>query len=154
MFFCIQAGRDPREVPEFPPQYTATGYILLPYCELREPFTAYYDAVAGKSRIDYYGGEMKTFQISGDDGGTYKVVWAPNNETHIPEQNCFASGPSGPQGIIPDLTGFKFVRTESCYTDSTTILKNLLSQSTKCYRFENAVKKFDRVSKYVFWANQ
>lgn len=98
---------------------------------------------------------MKTFQISSEkDGGTYKVVWSPNNKTHVPEQNCYASGPSEPQGIIPDLKGFKFIRTEPCYTDTTTILKNLLAQSDKCYRFELTVQKFERVSKYVFWANQ
>ena len=97
---------------------------------------------------------MKTFQIAGDDGGTFKVVWAPNNETHVPEQSCFASGPSAPQSILPDLSTFKFIRTEGCYTDSSTLLGNQLSRAAKCYRYETSVQKYDRVSKYVFWASQ
>lgn len=64
--------------PEFPKAYTATGYILLPYANLTEPFTANYDADQKKSRIDYYDGTMKTFQINAPytnspSGANFKV---------------------------------------------------------------------------------
>lgn len=40
--------------------YTATGVLKLPYAEIEEQFTAWYDADQGKSRIDYYNGEIST----------------------------------------------------------------------------------------------
>lgn len=36
--------------------YTVEGTLQLPYAEITEPFSAYYDAKNNKSRIDYYGG--------------------------------------------------------------------------------------------------
>nr|ALC78846.1 peptidase C1A cysteine proteinase-1 [Dermanyssus gallinae] len=141
----------PRGAPEFPPSYTASGYILLPYCELREPFTAYYDGESDRSRIDYYDGEMKTFV---GKSGTFKVVWSPNEKTHIPELNCYEAGPAKSQSILPDLTNFTFVRVEPCETDSTHIVKPLLRGADKCYRYEKKVDNFGRVSKYTFWASQ
>ncbi|OQR78205.1 hypothetical protein BIW11_02776 [Tropilaelaps mercedesae] len=135
--------------PVFPQTYTASGYILLPYCELREPFTAYYDAESGQSRIDYYEGEMKTFT---GPAGTFKVVWSPNEKTHIPEEQCYTAGPALAQPVLPDLSGFTFIRTEPCETESTALVKPFLKGADRCYRYEKADKKFDRTSKYTFWA--
>ncbi|XP_022690904.1 digestive cysteine proteinase 2-like [Varroa jacobsoni] len=136
--------------PVFPPQYTAAGYILLPYCELKEPFVAYYDGNVGKSRIDFYNGEMKTFMSK---QGSYKVVWSPNEKTHVPEENCYLAGAEDAQTVLPDLSQFKFIRTEPCETGSTTLVKPFL-RSSKCYRYENKVQRFGRTSKYTFWAAQ
>lgn len=43
-------------VPLWGNSYTVEGVLQLPYAELKEPFTAYYDATTNQSRIDYYGG--------------------------------------------------------------------------------------------------
>ena len=44
---------------EWPKQYTAKGQIILPYGDIVEPFTAYVDMSGkGRSRIDYYGGNL------------------------------------------------------------------------------------------------
>ena len=32
------------------------GRLQLPYAEIDEPFTAYYDPINGRSRVDYYDG--------------------------------------------------------------------------------------------------
>ncbi len=49
---------------EWPKQYTATGQIILPYGDIVEPFTAYVDMSGkGRSRIDYYGGNLSCFAI-------------------------------------------------------------------------------------------
>lgn len=44
--------------PKLPTQYSVEGVLRLPYVEIEEPFSAFYDAVKNKSRIDYYGGEF------------------------------------------------------------------------------------------------
>jgi hypothetical protein len=41
--------------PQWPDCYIARGFLRLPYAELSEPFTAYYEAKKNRSRIDYYG---------------------------------------------------------------------------------------------------
>ena len=52
--------------------YTASGTIILPYGEgIVEPFTAYIDPIAKKSRIDYYGGMNKIIYFNGPG---YKIV--------------------------------------------------------------------------------
>ena len=47
-------------VPSKPPtwgfRYMVTGTLRLPYTEIEEPFTGWYDAYKNRSRIDYYGG--------------------------------------------------------------------------------------------------
>lgn len=50
--------------PEWPSGYSVSGYLMLPFAEIREKFVAYYDADSGNSRIDYYDGMDKTFQLS------------------------------------------------------------------------------------------
>ena len=47
---------DPPPKPTWPQKVYAEGYLVLPYAELSEPFTAYYDGPGKRSRIDYYGG--------------------------------------------------------------------------------------------------
>jgi hypothetical protein len=42
-------------VAQWPDCYIAHGFLRLPYAELSEPFTAYYEAKKNRSRIDYYG---------------------------------------------------------------------------------------------------
>lgn len=54
---------DPPPKPKWPQKVYAEGYLMLPYAELSEPFTAYYDGPGKRSRIDYYGGEYSRIQI-------------------------------------------------------------------------------------------
>jgi len=42
--------------PQWPSRYSVQGTLNLPYAELSEPFTAWFDADLKSSRIDYYGG--------------------------------------------------------------------------------------------------
>lgn len=52
------------------------GVLYLSNGEIEEPFKAYYDAASGRSRIDYYGGTVSTFQLSheGEYGKMYRIV--------------------------------------------------------------------------------
>ena len=42
--------------PKWGPVYSVKGILQLPYVELKEPFTGWYDSTNKKSRIDYYEG--------------------------------------------------------------------------------------------------
>lgn len=46
-----------RSPPTFADNYNVKGILLLPYAEINEPFSAFFDKQSGKSRIDYYGGK-------------------------------------------------------------------------------------------------
>ena len=39
----------------WPSCYYVSGTLQLPYAEINEPFTAYFEAKKNRSRIDYYG---------------------------------------------------------------------------------------------------
>ena len=56
--------------PPWSPTYTVSGYLTIPFAEINEKFDAYYDEESGSSRIDYYDGMDKTYQLSknGDFG--------------------------------------------------------------------------------------
>ena len=118
--------------PETPPQwsqtYTVSGHLILPFAEvslisncfkwlefelflfkIMEKFDAFYDANAGKSRIDYYGGMDKALQLASDGpfGKMLKIV-PMTTETVFNEINCFAvpgdtDNPVVVQSILPDL---------------------------------------------------
>lgn len=74
--------------PKWSKTYTVSGYLILPFAgtlfmsfsvvknvghfnfcltEIMEKFEAYYDEDAGKSRIDYYDGLDKTFQLANEN---------------------------------------------------------------------------------------
>jgi hypothetical protein len=48
----------------------------IPYAEIAEPFSAWYDERTGRSRIDFYGGMVKTYQLTseGKYGASLKVA--------------------------------------------------------------------------------
>ncbi|OQV18628.1 Counting factor associated protein D [Hypsibius exemplaris] len=108
------------KVPDFGSHYTASGVILLPYAEIKEPFNAYFDLDNNRSRIDYYGGMVMTFQ-RGDiapSGVSYKVA-PETTESVLNAQTCFqVNGTQDaeilPQSILPDLTEFTFKGEVSC----------------------------------------
>lgn len=51
-FIAALPTRDP---PVFGDNYYIAGVLLLPYAEIKEPFTAFFDKQNSRSRIDYYG---------------------------------------------------------------------------------------------------
>ena len=50
----VIAAQDPK-TPKWPDCYSAKAVLRLPYAELEEPITAYYEGAKNRSRIDYYG---------------------------------------------------------------------------------------------------
>ena len=78
--------------PPWSPTYTVSGYLTIPFAEINEKFDAYYDEESGSSRIDYYDGMDKTYQLSknGDFGKMLKIV-PMTDETVFNQINCFES---------------------------------------------------------------
>ena len=48
--------------PEWSSSYMVRGLLSIPFAEIQEPFSAWVDLDLNKSRIDYYGGMVKTVQ--------------------------------------------------------------------------------------------
>jgi len=48
------------EPPKWSDTYSLTGVLYLPYAEIEEPFQAWYDGPNKRSRIDYYGGNVRS----------------------------------------------------------------------------------------------
>ncbi|XP_055561357.1 digestive cysteine proteinase 1-like [Falco cherrug] len=106
------------ETPTFGDIYHVTGVISLPYAEIREPFEAWYNLTGGKSRIEYYGGQVVTYQFGSIEpfGASFKVT-PETTETEVNVRKCFRINGTNrdliaPQSVFPSLDNFKRVREE------------------------------------------
>ncbi|XP_006562600.2 digestive cysteine proteinase 1 [Apis mellifera] len=132
------------ESPTFSNTYTVKGTLYIPYAEIREPFYAWYDGARGSSRIDYYGGMVKTFQLShkGEYGKSVKI--APiTTESVTNEETCLEVNGTKeikiqPQVIIPDTTNMQCIGTE--------IVNGLLCEK---WRLEQQID--EKINKYTLW---
>lgn len=106
------------DTPEWTSTYIVKGVLYIPYAEISEPFAGWYDATAGSSRVDYYGGMVKTYQLStvGNFGTSLKV--APmTTETELNAVKCFqVNGTQDrkikPQSVLPAMDGFEMIGEE------------------------------------------
>ncbi|CAK9805575.1 Counting factor associated protein D [Anthophora plagiata] len=132
------------KAPTFSKTYTVKGTLYIPYAEIREPFYAWYDGTSGSSRIDYYGGMVKTYQLShkGYYGKSIKI--APmTTETITNKDTCFeVNGTSSlkiqPQEIIPDTSGMECIGKEM-----------LNGQLCEKWRLEQEIG--EKLNKYTLW---
>lgn len=99
--------------PKWDPTYTVKGVLNIPYAEITEPFEAWYDANTNRSRIDYYGSTVKTYQLSheGEYGASLKVAPVTTNEIlnkiTCLQVNGTAENRIGPQAILPNVKEFE-----------------------------------------------
>ncbi|XP_065553595.1 uncharacterized protein LOC136023246 isoform X2 [Lathamus discolor] len=121
----------PLETPTFGDIYHVTGVISLPYAEIREPFEAWYNLTRGKSRIQYYGGQVVTYQLGSIEpfGASFKVT-PETTETEVNVRKCFRiNGTDGdlitPQSVFPSLENFKRVRDERCQGQPCAVWQNI-----------------------------
>ncbi|XP_029514429.1 digestive cysteine proteinase 1-like isoform X1 [Oncorhynchus nerka] len=105
-------------VPDFGKAYHVKGVISLPYAEIKEPFEAWFDLKGRTSRIDYYHGQVSTYQMGMELpwGSSYKIT-PETTEVELNIMKCFQVNgteeePVTPQGSLPDLQGFMFLRME------------------------------------------
>ncbi|GAB6020865.1 hypothetical protein CHUAL_003515 [Chamberlinius hualienensis] len=133
-------------VPTFSPTYTVEGVIELPYAEIREPFTAYYDENQQLSRVDYYNGTVKTFQLATiyPGGASLKIV-PVTDQQELNKITCFAvngsdDSPVTIQNVFPNLDGFTYSNDE-------------LKDGEQCHKWTKTEIDFGKYNKFSFWAS-
>lgn len=98
--------------PRWDPVYTVKGVLYIPYAEIAEPFEAWFDKHTNRSRIDYYGGTVKTYQLSrnGQYGTSLKIAPVTTdekpNEITCLQVNGTEENRIEPQSILPDCREF------------------------------------------------
>lgn len=99
--------------------YSVRGVLHIPYAEIAEPFYAWYDKQTSRSRIDYYGGMVKTYQLANEDRYGTSLKLAPvttskemNKETCL-QVNGTAENVIEIQSILPDVKSFSLIGTET-----------------------------------------
>ncbi|XP_067316659.1 digestive cysteine proteinase 2-like [Anolis sagrei] len=111
--------------------YHITGILKLPYAEIVEPFEAWFNESAGRSRIQYYQGQVMTYQFAFEKpfGASFKVTpETTENKTNFKE--CFrvngtSDKPVGPQSVFPNLTDFKVVGLDYYKGQHCTVLESV-----------------------------
>ncbi|XP_028406365.1 digestive cysteine proteinase 1-like [Dendronephthya gigantea] len=146
LFFVAVVGvegiplRDP-EPPTWPASYMAKGIINLPYAEIGEPFEAWYDGPNQRSRIDYYNGMDKTYQLAAQEKSYLISPWA--TEEISVEETCFEiDGPVQAQPVLPrNLTAFEYIGEENF-------------EGTPCYNFRLKAVSGKKVNIYTLTVDQ
>lgn len=104
--------------PKWDSTYTTKGTLNIPYAEIAEPFYAWYDEPTGRSRIDYYGGMVKTYQLKhdGEYGASLKIAPVTTaddlNKLTCLQVNGTSDYSIQPQAILPDCKDFTLAGTE------------------------------------------
>ncbi|CAL8102245.1 unnamed protein product [Orchesella dallaii] len=132
------------EIPIISQMYITQGTLYIPYAEIEEPFTAWVDLKAGRSRIDFYGGVSKTYQLGDrNDYGVMRKIVPMTDESSLNKISCFeVNGTSdnqiSAQSILPDMTGFKYVGEE-------------VVNSIHCKKYQLIDTRGVKVNKYTYW---
>lgn len=144
----------------FPTEYHATGVLSLPTSNINEPFEVWYSQTYDKSRIDYYHGEVKTFQRGdlGRHGMFFKIVPKYSYKRHKNQrhfQGCWKrygtkARKAKAQSILPCNAAWPFKsRLEDFkYVGDATINGQL------CTKWTYNVTVFERNNTYVFYATK
>ncbi|XP_043388192.1 counting factor associated protein D isoform X4 [Chelonia mydas] len=132
--FCLLSGAgwiSGWVVPDFGNIYHVSGVIDLPFAEIQEPFEAWYNLTGEKSRIQYYHGQVVTFQYGAEMlfGALYKIT-PETTELELNVRKCFRISGSPrkrvyPQSVLPRLDGFKPVREEFYKGQLCTVWENV-----------------------------
>uniref|UniRef100_U5EWS0 Putative cathepsin l cathepsin l n=1 Tax=Corethrella appendiculata TaxID=1370023 RepID=U5EWS0_9DIPT len=118
LFLCCVVGALSTKPPKWEKTYTVSGTLFIPYAEISEPFYAWFDSLHGRSRIDYYGGMVKTYQLagSGEFGTSLKLAPITTND-QLNKITCLQVNGTDEnrvevQGILPFVQDFDLLRTE------------------------------------------
>lgn len=141
----VEVNRDPPSAPPaFSDSYTVKGTLYIPYAEIREPFYAWFDLKVGSSRIDYYGGMVKTYQLSKmGQYGTMRKIAPVTTETQLNKDTCLQVNGSvenvvEPQSILPDISGFQWIGQD-------------MVNGLMCDKWRLVDRKGSKVNKYTMW---
>lgn len=157
--FALSSDAVPTKAPpSFYPNYVVKGLLLLPYAEINEPFTAYYDRNNRKSRIDYYGDTVLTYQREdkGDYGTSYKIAFMPD-EQGVPTRTCFEvvgtdKSPVTVQGILPSLDGFQYLKDDNCFAENSLVSEASKQMICELWRLEH--EEGDKKNTYTMYMSK
>lgn len=141
---CLFVAAFATNPPKWPKEYTVSGVLSLPYAEINEPFYAWYDENNGRSRIDYYGGMVKTYQLTkkGNFGSSLKVAPVTTqqalNKVTCLEVNGTADNTIEVQSVLPMAKEFKLAGTED-------------RNGFKCDKFSLIVEVGQKRNYYNLW---
>ncbi|XP_034480335.1 digestive cysteine proteinase 1 [Drosophila innubila] len=105
--------------PRWDPNYIVKGTLYIPYAEIAEPFYAWYDKNTKRSRIDYYGGMVKTYQLAGEGQYGTSLKLAPvTTRDNLNKLSCLQLNGTEKehveiQSILPDVKTFALIGTET-----------------------------------------
>lgn len=143
-FFCLKTTVFGTNPPKWDPVHTVKGTLFIPYAEIEEPFYAWFDKITRRSRIDYYGGMVKTYQLrhEGDFGTSLKVAPVSTNE-ELNKDTCLQVNGTKEnvveiQDILPDTQNFTLISTE-------------MFQNFKCDKFELVETIGQKKNVYTLW---
>lgn len=89
--------------------------LYIPYAEIEEPFEAWYDENTGRSRIDYYGGMVKTYQLTSEGAfGTSLKIAPITTDDQMNKETCLQVNGTEEmkidvQGVLPNVKNFTLV---------------------------------------------
>lgn len=137
----LAVGKSP---PKWERLYTVKGTLYIPYAEIEEPFYGWYDEASGRSRIDYYGGMVKTYQLvhENDFGTSLKVAPISTNE-FMNKETCLQVNGTAEyhitvQSILPNVKNFS-------------LLDTVDYNGFKCDRFYYEEVIFGKKNTYTLW---
>ncbi|XP_014483749.1 PREDICTED: digestive cysteine proteinase 1 [Dinoponera quadriceps] len=142
--YVVASSKEALAGPAFSQTYTVKGTLYIPYAEIREPFYAWYDGTSGSSRIDYYGGMVKTYQLSHKEQYGASIKIAPvTTESVINEDTCLqVNGTKDmkiePQSILPDTHEMKCIGEE--------MINGLM-----CEKWRLVQEIGEKTNKYTLW---
>ena len=130
--------------PKWEKVHSVSGVLYIPYAEIEEPFSAWHDSLAGRSRVDYYGGMVMTYQLTrrGDYGTSLKVApvttETDKNKMTCLEVNGTAENKIQVQSVLPDPKDFELEGTEEINGES-------------CDKFVFEETLFNKTNRYSLW---
>ncbi|GAB0089449.1 digestive cysteine proteinase 1 [Sergentomyia squamirostris] len=118
LLLLVLHGAQCTNPPKWEKVHTVKGTLFIPYAEISEPFYAWYDETSGRSRIDYYGGMVKTYQLTrdGDFGTSLKIAPVTTDDTlnHVTclQVNGSSDNAIEVQSVLPNAKDFNLIGTE------------------------------------------
>lgn len=121
--------------------YSVKGVLHLPFAEIDEPFSAWYDGPNKKSRIDYYD-TVKTYQLPTEYqyGTNLKITPVTMSDDKLNVIECLQVNGTSDEGvdiqsILPDTTDFTLSGTQTIDGVDTEVwtLTNVEEEKTNIY---------------------
>lgn len=144
LILCFVSFALAKQPPKWESVYTVKGTLYIPYAEIEEPFYGWYDEPLGRSRIDYYGGMVKTYQLVHENqfGTSLKVAPISTNE-FMNKETCLQVNGSSEykitvQSILPNVRNFS-------------LLDTVDYMGFKCDRFRLEETLYGKKNVYTLW---